>query len=163
MSSLCPTPCSRVVHLHNDLKNYIPDLETNQFKIQDWQEISQFPFLIVCMYIWVKGLGKEESKFRTKCAEHHWVATVVHLLVVQPHFTLTTNLDDWLFLRVNLDYFFSFFFFFFFSFHTALVQCFCGNYVNYMSHHCIFSTSFDSTFKTNKRIIIFMGNLCFMV
>lgn len=96
-----------------------------------------------------KRWGKEESNLRTECGGDHQVAGLVS--VVQPCFSLPANLADWLFLRVKVDFSHSF------------SSVFCGNYVNYTSHHCVFSTSFDLTFRTNKRIIIFMGNLCFMV
>lgn len=108
----------------------------------------------MCVYLW----EKEGSKFRTECGGDRRIASAVHMSVVQLRYTLTENVADWLFFRLKLD-----FFILFFLPHTALVQWFYGNYVNYMSYHCLFSTSFDLTFKTNKRIIIFMGNLCFMV
>lgn len=153
---LCVPPSLKCSVLYKGFGNYIPHLETNQFKIHDWWERSNFPFFRVCVYIWGRGIRRRGESIQTWLWGDCWVAGV-HMLVVQPPFTLTTNLADSLFLRVELDLFYLLFF------HTALVQCFCGNYANYMSHHRIFSTSFDLTFKTNKRIIIFMGNLCFMV
>lgn len=106
-------------------------------------------FHSLCVY-----LGKRGGEKRRATSELYVVETIRFaglVSVVQPCFSLPANLVDCLFLRVKVDFSHSF------------SSVFCGNYVNYTSHHCVFSTSFDLTFRTNKRIIIFMGNLCFMV
>lgn len=55
----CPSSRSREVQLYNDLENAIPDLDTDQFKIQDQWEVSLISPFSLCVHMFG---GKEWGK-----------------------------------------------------------------------------------------------------
>lgn len=59
MPTSCPSSRSREVQLYNDLENAIPDLDADQFKIQDQWEVSLISPFSLCVHMFG---GKEWGK-----------------------------------------------------------------------------------------------------